>query len=277
MLNCRQVELKLNPTSGNIHGTVSQLQWTESSSANAFPRCGDTVCKALDWAPWPCMVLLLPSAKLNQSQQQVYTSITTPRTANEMFCINTTWHLITHCEMDDLFFWAYWKTGMRLCCQKFKWRRKFKNNTYPFLLVMLMPFPVRWLGGYLDLKIISKTEPCFPALQDPMYVDETASMPHKAIFYNHTKFSSGVLWKHFWTVQPNKEKKRKERKEKTGRESFCFPVSFIRLHELVLSTMKWNVAAPFELFPSDQDCVADGPLNVLFTFPSSDKAFEKYL
>lgn len=100
----------------------------------------------------PCMVLPLPSAKLNQSQQQVYTSITTPTTANEMFCINTTWHIITHCEMDDLFFWAYWKTGMRLCCQKFKWRHKFKNNTYPFLLVMLMPFPVRWLGGYLVFK-----------------------------------------------------------------------------------------------------------------------------
>lgn len=217
MLNCRQVELKLNPTSGNIHGTVSQLQWTESSSANAFPRCGDTVCKALDWAPWPCMVLLLPSAKLNQSQQQVYTSITTPRTANEMFCINTTWHLITHCEMDDLFFWAYWKTGMRLCCQKFKWRRKFKNNTYPFLLVMLMPFPVRWLGGYLDLKIISKTEPCFPALQDLTYVDETASMPHKAIFYNHTKFSSGVYENISGQFSPiKKKKKRKKRKDREG-------------------------------------------------------------
>lgn len=139
-----------------------------------------------------------------------------------MFCINTTWHLITHCEMDDLFFWAYWKTGMRLCCQKFKWRRKFKNNTYPFLLVMLMPFPVRWLGGYLDLKIISKTEPCFPALQDLMYVDETASMPHKAIFYNHTKFSSGVYENISGQFSPIKKKKEKKEKKRQGGSHFVF-------------------------------------------------------
>lgn len=47
----RQVDhrsLKLNPTSGNVHGTISQLRWAQSSPDNVFPRCGEMV--AMHWS-----------------------------------------------------------------------------------------------------------------------------------------------------------------------------------------------------------------------------------
>lgn len=43
----KNTSLKPNPTSGNVHGTISHLQYTQRSLFNVFPRCGDIVAK--DW------------------------------------------------------------------------------------------------------------------------------------------------------------------------------------------------------------------------------------
>lgn len=71
----------------------------ESSLVNVFPRCGETV--ATDWTE----SLRHHGAKLNQSGcQRLTAGISIQHTsspADELFCVNTIWHLITHCVMDD--------------------------------------------------------------------------------------------------------------------------------------------------------------------------------
>lgn len=68
----------------------------------------------------------------------------------------------------------------------------------------------------------------------------------KQIFY-HTPSLWG-LWNCFLKSSANKKKKREE-------ICFVFPVPFIWLRELDLSTMKCNIHTTFEPFSSGQDCL----------------------
>lgn len=135
--------------------------------------------------------------------------------------------------MDDSFFRDYSKTGAQSCCQKIKCKQDFQSSAHLFPVATLMPFPDRWLWFYTLRK---RKKNNFPAL---MYVEETSN-PHKVIFYNHTKFASGVCETFSGQFRPVKRKR--------GKEGVCFPASFIFCMRWIY--LAWSVApaAAFELF-----------------------------